>query len=91
MGSRCYLEHPCEDSLRHITIFPKNKSKIEKQKTSRHWILIHLAIAFGLKQNGLYNREDYCFKKTHIMRSNHWFGALRTDFGPESLISVYKY
>ena len=52
------------------------KPKIEKQKTSLHWILIHLANAFGLKQNGLYNREDYNFKKIHILMAldNFWIG-----------------
>ena len=45
------------------------KPKIEKQKTSRQWILIHLANAFGMKQNGLYNREDYRFKKTQNSRA----------------------
>jgi hypothetical protein len=43
------------------------KPKIEKQKTSRHWISNFLANASGLKRFGLYNREDYRFNKNYFL------------------------
>ena len=60
-----FLENFFHKSL----FFSKIMSKIEKQKTSRNWIFIHLASVFDRMQFFWKPSEDYCFKKTHHLRS----------------------
>ena len=51
-------------------------SKIEKQKTSLHWILIHLANAFDPKGIDKKPIEDYGFKKIHNFMDLDSFGQI---------------
>ena len=51
------------ENLSQIMIFLKNMVENQKTKTSRNWILTHLANVFDQTQLSPKPSEDYCFKK----------------------------